>query len=614
MKPQLRLVQSKPSALRAALYCRKSTGDAEKDDELKSTKLQETNARTYAAERGLKVVACYRDEDISGNRVNRPDFDQLLAALGIDLHGSPDARRRREPDAGSRPFDVLICRDQSRLVRNQFYDLRILHELVVWAGVELHFYKDRQVWTRENFNELVLGVQGIVASQQRKNTSKDVREGMETLARLGRHTGGAVYGYTIKQVLGPSDTTGVERRLYSTLVVNKAEADIVLGIFKMFVHGRMGARAISKTLNGDPNYRSYLRKYFAGRTPTKPVIGERKSRGNWTPSSVRDMLRRERYIGMATFGQMRNAYDTAGNLYHFKEKQKDKIIATPVPKWRIVSDELWQAAQTRIVQLRKAYVRDKDGRLIWGRPESGRHSKYLLSGLMRCALCNGSIVGSKYYHGGKLIPFYVCSQRNAKGITGCANGTHAKVDTVNQDVLAYLDRMLRPGVIEKALKVAQARQKAELRKDPTLRKTLEAELRTAQQEKRNLIAVQAHLDNPEDVADRINECNRQIKAAEAKLADLSDGPDSKVLAERQQRLLEVAATYRELMQERRNLVLARQVLRKAFREQPFICTPVVRNGTKTFSIQMPSFVLSASLLRDDERKVRFADPKRPIAR
>jgi hypothetical protein len=608
-KPKLRLVRPDAAPLRAAIYCRKSTGDAEKDPELKSTTTQETNARAWAAEKGLKVVHVFTDEDESGNKVSRPDFNRLLGSLGINIYEDP-AKRGHELDAESRPFDVVICRDVERVTRNDEYGPLQLSALIKWASVELHCYKDREIWTKENYDSLRTFIKVWAGGRQRKSASTDVREKMAVLAKQGKHMGGAIYGYTVKQIM--TSDTGVEKRSHSTLVIHKGEAAVVRGIFKMFCAG-FGARALSKTLNGDRAYRAHLRKFFDGRRPPKPIVGNRVSRGTWAPTAIRDMLRRERYIGQLTFGRIRNTYDTAGNLSRVREKQRDKIVCTTVPKWRIVDDDLWQAAQRRIEQLKKAYVRDMDGRLPWGRPESGRNSKYLLSGLMRCSLCNASIIVHSVSHGRnrKTVPCYVCCERNSKGAMGCANNTRAPVEDMNQHVLAYLDRMLTPKVIERAVKMAQARAKLELRKDPGVRKKLERDLAGLKAKKQNLLAVQAHLDDPADVAEQINELNQQIKAADKTLSNLSDGQESKASLEKQAQLLEAASRYRELMQERGNVALARQVLRKALREQPIKCTPVVRNGRKTFAVEMPALWVSASSKNYPLRKVPSGEAMRP---
>src|SRR5688500_3715228 len=107
---------STPQPLRVGLYLRKSTEDREKDEELRSTGMQEASARRYAEKQGWVVLDehVYRDDNVSGATLSRSEgLNPLKAALGLE----DDKPLRRAPDPGSLPFDVLICRDQSRLYR-----------------------------------------------------------------------------------------------------------------------------------------------------------------------------------------------------------------------------------------------------------------------------------------------------------------------------------------------------------------------------------------------------------------------------------------------------------------------------------------------------------------
>jgi hypothetical protein len=91
--------------------------------------------------------------------------------------------------------------------------------------------------------------------------------------------------------------------------------------------------------------------------------------------------------------------------------QSEWIIAND-PSLRIVSDDLWQKVQARLVKQRDATreLRTRHG------PESkartGRHPKHLFSGLLRCGECGGSF---STYDG----PRYACYQAFRRGPTVC---------------------------------------------------------------------------------------------------------------------------------------------------------------------------------------------------
>jgi hypothetical protein len=57
------------------------------------------------------------------------------------------------------------------------------------------------------------------------------------------------------------------------------------------------------------------------------------------------------------------------------------------PDLRIIPEPLWNAVQKRLKAVKQNYIREQSGTL-WGRPETGRVSSYLLSGLARCGLAS----------------------------------------------------------------------------------------------------------------------------------------------------------------------------------------------------------------------------------
>jgi Recombinase zinc beta ribbon domain len=84
-------------------------------------------------------------------------------------------------------------------------------------------------------------------------------------------------------------------------------------------------------------------------------------------------------------------------------------------------------------------------------------SPYLLSGLGRCGVCGGSFAVHTRQHDGVRVPFYGCAGFWKKGATVCTNNLMARRDGLDEEVLATLqDGMLRPTVVEKAIRLALA--------------------------------------------------------------------------------------------------------------------------------------------------------------
>jgi hypothetical protein len=86
------------------------------------------------------------------------------------------------------------------------------------------------------------------------------------------------------------------------------------------------------------------------------------------------------------------------------------------------------------------------------------------------------------------------------------------------------------------------------------------------------------------VAKALNERAQRIKAIEAELASLADQYDNDKLATLKARMAGDIARFREMMADRHNAPLARQVLRRLLIE-PIKCIPISRDGKRDFAIR-----------------------------
>lgn len=92
------------------------------------------------------------------------------------------------------------------------------------------------------------------------------------------------------------------------------------------------------------------------------------------------------------------------------------------------------------------------------------------------------------------------------------------------------------------------------------------------------------LDDPAAVAAAINERTQRIKSLESESASLPDEYDATRLDGLKGRMAADIARFRDMMRDRRNAPLARQVLRRLLVE-PIKCTPVSTNGTRSFAVR-----------------------------
>lgn len=117
------------------------------------------------------------------------------------------------------------------------------------------------------------------------------------------------------------------------LEINKDQAGVVIRIFRMYADGH-GLAWSAKTLNeeGVP-------------APQRPRTRTLQA---WRPSSIREMLRNERYRGIQVWNRtekQRNP-ETGRKIGRWRPESEWKRVE--VPEWRIVPEELWNAAHAQI--------------------------------------------------------------------------------------------------------------------------------------------------------------------------------------------------------------------------------------------------------------------------
>ena len=135
-------------------------------------------------------------------------------------------------------------------------------------------------------------------------------------------------------------------------------------------------------MNGDPKHKDKNKKYFGGACP----LGTSAGTGRRAPSSPRSILYNHRSEGKIPYGRHRKAYKKGTKV---RVEQAEYMLVC-AEHFRIVGKKLVQAVRKRQQQTAKTYIRNSDGSW-WGRPGTGRDSRYLLTGMLRCSCCGGNI-------------------------------------------------------------------------------------------------------------------------------------------------------------------------------------------------------------------------------
>lgn len=207
-----------------------------------------------------------------------------------------------------------------------------------------------------------------MAEYYSKNLAREVMKGMKETAYQCKHTGGTPpLGYDV----GPD----------KTYIINEYEAEAIRIIFEMYGFGE-GYSAIIDTLNN---------KGF--KTKTGKSFGK---------NSLHDILKNEKYSGVFVFNKTSNKAN--GKRNSRKLKPEDEIIKVPGGCPAIIGNELWKKVAQRMVKNKKT---------------TGCYTAktiYLLSGLIYCGQCGGSMLGNRAKMGRNKTEYayYECGTRKRK--------------------------------------------------------------------------------------------------------------------------------------------------------------------------------------------------------
>ena len=315
--------------------------------------------------------------------------------------------------------------EQSRLGRDTARVLLAI-ETLEEAGVSIWSYQDggRRISVADESDEVAATVAGLVDNMHKRQASARGREAMRAKASQGHVAGGTVYGYRNVREAGH-----VHR------VIHDEEAAVVRRLFEEIAAGR-GFTRIAKGLTAEG------------------VVSPHPGRG-WAASAVREMIFRPLYRGQIVYGKMRR--QTKGGTKIKVRVPEADWLRRDAPHLRIVSEALWQAAHQRLDRTRATYLRSTNGKL-WGRPEAGLESAYLLSGFVVCATCGGSMHAIKRTsRRGTPQRYYVCHTHRVRGDRLCGNAWSAPMAALDHDVLAVLGRdVLTPERIQRTVQRALA--------------------------------------------------------------------------------------------------------------------------------------------------------------
>ena len=399
--------------IRCAAYARYSSDQqspASIEDQLR-------RCREHATTQGWDVLPehIYTDEELSGSGADRPGWIRLRAAI------------KRTP----RPFDILLVDDTSRLSRNlgenssfadeaKFLGLRVV---AISQGID----------TDNKQAKVLMAFHGIADEMYIEELSSKTHRGLEGRALKGLSTGGRTYGYDNvpePDVIGADGVPARRKR------INKEEATVLRRIFEMYAEGKSYS-VIAKTLNAE-------------HVPPPRKRKDRKQNPTWCPTAIREMLRREIYVGRLVWNRREFRKRPNSNKRVSRPRPETQWTAPiDAPELRIIDHQLWSRVQARLAEVGETYN-------YRGRPGLAHRastSPNLLTGILKCGECGHNLTvvtgRSESGHGR-----YGCPINFKRG--ACANRLKQRADEIESSLLTGLqDAVLRPEEVEFAVQEFQ---------------------------------------------------------------------------------------------------------------------------------------------------------------
>lgn len=242
--------------------------------------------------------------------------------------------------------------------------------------------------------------------------TQDTHRGIVGRVLNGFSGGGRKYGYRSEPVHGAAAIQGA-RPIGFQLVVDQAEAQVVIKVFELYAYKWFGPKAIARILNSE------LREVGTPPSPTG---------GYWSAGTIGHMLRNELYTGVYIWNRSRSIEDPLSRRRKSVVNDPTTWTIKEMPELRIVPDKLWEAAKRRFERI------SEPGTIT----PKALASEHLLTGFLRCGICGGNFVITSGGKKGK----YGCSINWNKGEQVCANGLHLDREQTEERVIQFLCQQL----------------------------------------------------------------------------------------------------------------------------------------------------------------------------
>ena len=300
---------------------------------------QKARMKAYADFNDYQIVGEYEDAGKSGKSIEgRASFCRMMEDIKSGKDGVAYVLVFKLSRFGRNAADVLST-------------LQVMQDF----GVNLICVEDG-IDSSKDAGKLMISVLSAVAEIERENIRVQTMEGRIQKAREGRWNGGfAPYGY---------------RLVDGVLQINEDEAPAIRTIFEQYVNTDTGANGLSKYLE------THGFQKLARQNGTSPLF---------SATLIRAILKNPVYCGKIAFGR-RKLEKIHGTRNEYHQVPQENYLLVDGLHEGIVSEELWNAAQVKLLAQSKRYEPVN---------RSKTEQAHLLSALVKCPICGAGMYSNK---------------------------------------------------------------------------------------------------------------------------------------------------------------------------------------------------------------------------
>ncbi len=342
----------------------------------------------------LVVYDTYIDDGFTGTDFDRPSFQRLLE------------------DMKNGNINSVIVKDLSRLGRNYIEVGNYIEKIFPLFNIRFIAINDfvDSFKNPTSTNTILVPFKNLINDEYARDTSIKIRTSLDGKRKKGEFIGAfPPYGY----IKNPNDK--------HKLIIDVGAADIVRKIFNWYVNLGMGKISICHKLNdiGVLNPTGHKKIELGQNYENSGIINNTYT---WTPSTIRNILMNEVYIGNSIQGKRRTKSYKIHKIESVPKEEWTRVEGTHEP---IIDKEIFEKAQN--IEKRDTKISQKTKELsIW-------------AGFLKCNDCKRAMnKKSSTNKSGNKYEYYICSTYRKKSNKLCTKHT-IKVELLEKAVLQAIN-------------------------------------------------------------------------------------------------------------------------------------------------------------------------------